>query len=152
MLVVIHSYLRYIVLLLTLLVAIQSLMGMTGKGTFKSGNKKSALFMMISCDIQLLVGLAVFFMNDHLGRLKMPGGMADKTTRFFALEHPLSMLIGIVLVHVGYTVVKKNVDDSRKFKKLFWCSLIAFLLFVGQTPWPFKKDVARPAFPAMARA
>ncbi len=145
-----HSILRYLVLLFTLVVALQSLMGLMGKKEFAKGNKMTALFMMISCDLQLLVGLALLFMNGHLQSLSTPGAMSNKGVRFFALEHPLAMIIGIVLVHIGYSIAKKDIPSPKKFNKLLWFSAIAFLLFVSQTPWPGKAIVGRPLFPGMS--
>jgi hypothetical protein len=48
----IHSILRYFLLIFTLIVVVQSLMGMLGKKEFAKTNRKMALFMMISCDLQ----------------------------------------------------------------------------------------------------
>ena len=48
-----HSGLRYIVLLLLLIAIFQGFMGMSGKKVFTNGNRKIALFAMISCHIQL---------------------------------------------------------------------------------------------------
>lgn len=146
----IHSILRYFVLIFTLIVAAQSLMGMTGKKEFGQSNKKMALFMLIFCDIQLLVGLAVYYLGGHILMLKTGAAVTNHYNRFYSIEHPLGMLIAIILIHVGYNVTKKVMDSDRKFKRLFWCSFIAFVIFVAQTPWPGKKDVGKPLFPGMA--
>lgn len=146
----IHSLLRYFVIVLTLLVAVQSLMGMTGNKTFKNGNRKTALFMLIACDLQLLVGLIVFFLGNHLQMMQQSGFMSNRYSRFYTIEHPLSMIIGIVLVHIAYSTAKKAMPDGSKFKRMFWFTIIAVLLFVAQTPWPFKAEVGKPWLPGMA--
>ena len=143
----VHSILRYLVILLTLVVAIQSVIGLQKKGPFLKGNRLTALFMLISCDLQLLVGLAVFYMGGHLQMLQKGQAMANHATRFFAVEHPLSMIIGIILVHFAYNTAKSPFPDAKKFKRMFWSSFIALFLFVSQTPWPYKKDIGRPWFP-----
>ena len=144
-----HSLLRYLVLGLTLIVAIQSLMGMMGKKKFQKANKMGALFMMIFCDVQLLAGLALYFMKGYPQQFSGGEAMKNPSVRFFALEHPLCMVIGIVLVHIGYSITKKNIDDDRKFKRLFWCSLLALVFFLARTPWPGGKEVSRPLLPAI---
>ncbi len=144
-----HSLLRYIVILCTLAVAAQSLIGLLGKKQFGAGNRKVALMMMISCDIQLLLGLAVFYLGGHMHTFSTPGGMHDRYSRFYAMEHPMSMIIGIVLVHVGYSIAKKNMDNGRKFMRLFWCSFIALFIFVAMTPWPSKQIVGKPFMAAV---
>lgn len=146
----IHNVLRYFVILLTLVVAIQSVMGMQRKGSFSKGNRMTALFMLISCDLQLLAGLAVFYLGGHLARISQGQAMTSHYNRFFAVEHPLSMLIGIILVHYAYNTAKSPLTDSKKFRRMFWASFIALFLFVSQTPWPSKRDIARPWLPGMS--
>ena len=148
----IHSLLRYFVIILTLIVVVQSIVGMQSKGTFKDGNRKMALFMMISCDLQLLAGLAVYYLGGHLLLIQKGMAMSDHYNRFYAMEHPLSMIIGIVSVHLAYKTAKKTMDDAKKLKKIFWFAFIALFLFVSQTPWPSKKDTSKPWLPGMATA
>lgn len=145
-----HNILRYLVLIFTIVVVAQSLIGFAQKKTFVKGNRLMALFMMISCDIQLLAGLAVYYLGGHLLMLKEGTATASHYNRFYSIEHPASMIIGIVLIHIAYSTAKKNMDDTRKFKRMFWYAFIALFLFMAQTPWPSKKDVGKPLFPGMA--
>ncbi len=75
--------------------------------------------------------------------------MKDVYTRFYAVEHSVGMIVAIILVHIGYSVAKKNMDDDRKFKKLFWCSFIALAIFLVMIPWEGKQVVGHPNFPVM---
>jgi hypothetical protein len=55
-----------------------------------------------------------------------------------------------VLVHIGYSVTKKLMDDDRKFKKIFWCVLIALIIIVATIPWESRlPGIARPNIPSM---
>lgn len=145
----VHSVLRYFVILLTLVVVIQSVIGMQKKSPFIKGNRLTALFMLISCDLQLLAGLAIYYLGGHLLLLQKGQATANHYNRFFAIEHPLSMVIGIVLVHFAYNTAKRSMKDSQKFKRIFWSSFIALFLFVSQTPWPSKRDISKPWLPGM---
>lgn len=145
-----HSTFRYLVLISVLVVMIQSLMGMQGKKTFTPGNRKAALLMQIFCDIQLLLGLAVYYFGGHLQAIKEGRAAADHYSRFYNIEHPVSMLLGIVLVHLAYGIAKKSMDSAPKFKRIFWYTFIALFLFVAQTPWPGKKDIGRPFTPSFS--
>lgn len=146
----IHSILRYFVLIFTLITAVMSLMGMLGKKEFGKTNRKMALFMLISCDLQLLAGLAVYYLGGHILMLKTGAAVANHYNRFYSIEHPVAMILGIILVHMGYNVTKKAMDSGAKLKRLFWFSFIAFVIFVSQTPWPGAKDTAKPLFPGTA--
>ncbi|MBP6793780.1 MAG: cytochrome B, partial [Saprospiraceae bacterium] len=64
--------------------------------------------------------------------------MKDRVMRFFAVEHPMMMLIAIILITVGYIKGKKQ----NSFKPIFWYYLIALLLILAGIPWPFMKSFA----------
>jgi len=112
-----------------------------------------ALFLLICCDIQLLLGGALYYFKlINNGMLQAGNVMKDAYARFYAVEHSLSMVVAIILVHVGYSVTKKNMDSDRKFKRLFWCSFIALALFLAMIPWEGKQVVGRPNIPVMPGA
>jgi len=144
-----HNFLRWFVLLFGILVIIRSMSGMNGNKPFAAGDKRMALFLLISCDLQLLLGISLYITKGWLDVLKNGVDMANRVNRFFAIEHMLGMLVAIVLVHIGYSSIKKNIADSAKFKKLFWFTLIAFILILVTIPWPFRELVGRPLFPGM---
>jgi len=148
-----HNLMRWVVILFMLLTLIKSASGMGGNKTFTSGDRKTALFMMISVDIQLLLGLYLYFTGawgiKNIQNQGMGNIMKDNVSRFFAIEHTIGMLIAIILVHIGYATIKKNINDKSKFSKLFWFTLIAVVITLIFIPWPFREGVGRPWFPGM---
>lgn len=148
-----HNLMRWVVLIFGLLTFFNSMSGMSSGKTFTAGNKRNAMFFMISCDIQLLVGLALYFMGGlgikSIQAMGMAEVMKNSYFRFFAIEHITGMLIAIIMVHIGYSATKKNITDSAKFKRLFWFTTIALLIMILTIPWPFREAVARPLFPGM---
>ena len=145
-----HNFMRWVVLLFVLLTLIKSASGLGGKKEFTTGDKKTAMFMMISADIQLLLGLSLYYLRGWFDVLKSGNlVMSDKYQRFWAIEHLAGMLIGIILIHIGYSATKKNITDGAKFKKLFWFTLIALIVILITIPWPFRDIVGRPWFPGM---
>jgi hypothetical protein len=139
--VILHSILRWGVLIMALVVLGQSLQGMSSKKLFKSPNKRSALLLLICCDLQLVLGLLLFYLNGWADRLKDVDVMTDKYKRFFIVEHSVGMLVAIILVHIGYSATKSNLDDRIKFKRLFWCVLAALVIVIMMIPWPFRPIV-----------
>jgi hypothetical protein len=145
-----HSIFRYFILLFAVIVVIQSLIGMLGKRKFLKSNRIPALFLLIFCDLQFLFGLVLYYHKVvQPGLLSSSTLMTDTASRFYAIEHSLSMIIAIILVHIGYSIAKKPIDDDRKFKRLFWCSFIALAIFMAMTPWEGKQVVGRPNIPVM---
>ena len=145
-----HSILRYLVLIFAVVVVIQSLLGMMQKKKFVKTNRMMALMLLIFCDLQLVFGFVLYYYKlIETGILKSGTVMTDRYSRFFAVEHSVSMVLGIVLIHVCYSVAKKHMDDDRKFKRMFWCAFIALALFMAMTPWEAKQVVGRPNVPVM---
>ena len=145
-----HNFMRWVVLIMALLTLVRSFSGMNSRTAFGPGMRKTALFLMISVDVQLLIGLALYFMNGWLQRLSAGAEvMKDPVQRFFTVEHTLGMLIGLILIHVGYSASKKDVPDATKFKRLFWYTLIALIVILISIPWPFSELLGRPWFPGM---
>ncbi len=122
---------------------------MGGGKAFTKSDKRPAMLLMIFADIQLVLGLVLYIGKDWFKVLTSGGFMKLPAQRFWAMEHMLGMLIAIILIHVGYSVVKKNVPDATKFKRLFWCTLLALVVIFITIPWPFREIIGRPLFPGM---
>ena len=151
-----HNFLRWVILLLLVAAIIKSLAGMSSNKPFTSGDKKLGTFLMVSAHIMLLVGLyqvlagryGIFTsVRPDAASLSL---MEDKFYRFFWIEHPVSMIIAIILITVGRRQSKKNITDGAKHRKTFWFYFIALILIFVAVPWPFREVVARPWFPGMS--
>ena len=140
-LLMIHSILRWVILIL-ILVAIFRSFG-AGSKPFTDGHKKNGLFLMISCDIMLLIGLIQWFTGGFGLKAIQNNGMGavmkDGVMRFFAVEHLLMMIIAIILVHVGYSFSKKNISDAKKHTKTTLFYILALLVMLAAIPWPFRE-------------
>ena len=102
---------------------------------------------MISCDIQLLIGLILYFTNGWFDRLKDLGNnMKDPANRFFTMEHMSLLIVAWVLVHIGRSAVKRADTDAAKHKKMLIFFGIALLLILVSIPWPFRQAIERPYF------
>lgn len=102
------------------------------------GTRKIALFAMISLHIQLLIGLALYFMRGWAGKWGAEGMMADKIMRFFTMEHILMMIIAIALATIGYSGAKKMSDSMKQHKRIFVFYLISLIIILASIPWPFR--------------
>ncbi len=142
---VLHNILRWAVLIFGLLTVINALTGSVKKRPFTESDNKSNLFFMISCDIQLLLGLVLYFTNGWFDRLKDLGNnMKDPYHRFFTMEHMSMMLLAWILVHVGRAAVKRAGTDAAKHKKMLLFFGLALVLIVASIPWPFREVIAKP--------
>ena len=148
-----HSILRWIILILLVLSIVKSYSGWKGKKQFSDGDRKTWLFTMIAAHITLVLGLYQW-LAGRIGMITttLPEGMSfmkEKTYRFFWLEHPLMMIISIILITLGYGMAKKPVSDETKYKKAFLYFLIALIFILIAIPWPSRDMIGRPLFPGM---
>lgn len=123
-----HSYLRYIILVLLIIVIVTSLMGLLNKKPHTSTDNKLGLFLFISTHLQLLIGLILFFVSPVV---QFSGeAMKNAATRYWLVEHNTAMLIAIVFITLARTTSKKMVDGQAKHKRMFIFNAIALVIIV----------------------
>lgn len=148
-----HNFLRWVILILLLVSIVKAYTGWKSKKTFSAADKKVWLFTMISAHTTLLLGLyQVAFGRYGFLSAGLPEGvslMKDKFYRFFWIEHPVGMLIAIMLITLGHGMAKKTVADEVKYRKAFVYFLLALVVILATVPWPFREIVGRPYFPGM---
>jgi len=147
-----HSVLRWIILVLLLAALIRSFVDR--HKPFTSDHSKTGLFLMIACDVMLLVGIYQWVAGDLGLKSIQQNGMGEVMKnaglRFYAIEHTTAMLISIVLVHVGYSFTKKSVPDAMKHKRVLLLFGLALLIILISIPWPFRMvGTGRTWFPGM---
>jgi hypothetical protein len=148
-----HNMLRWIILILLLVSIYKSYVGSTSKKTFDPGDKKIWLFTLIASHLTLLLGLYQWLFGRYgLFSYVKPEGvsmMKDPYLRFFQMEHPVSMILAVLFITLGYGTAKKDLEDQAKYKKALRYFLLALVLILVAVPWPFRGLVARPLFPGM---
>lgn len=145
-----HNLLRWGVLIFGLWTVINGLTGIFASRRYRRADNASNLLFMIFCDLQLLVGLILFFAGTWFGQMKSGMGdvMKNSYTRFFTVEHAGMMLLAWILVHIGRASVKKAPTDKAKHKKMLLFFGLALLIILISIPWPFREAVARPLYRA----
>lgn len=144
----IHSIVRYLIILFALWTVIGAFIGMSQQKSYAT-IAKPHMFYMVFADVQLLLGLILLYNRisiSNIGEIGMGAVMKDKMMRFQIVEHPLMMLIAIVLLHISRSAAKKAATDQKKLKiTLIWGG-IALLLILASIPWPFREVIGRPLF------
>ncbi len=127
-----HSGWAYLALLLLVVVVLNSLIGFVSKKEFTSKDKKIALFGLIVTHIQLVVGLILYFISPNGFALL---GNMEKTSRLTSLEHPLTNIIAITLITIGWSRHKKALSSQSKFKSIALFFGLGLLLILSKIPW-----------------
>ena len=143
---VLHNLLRWAVLIFGVWSVFNAIKGLISKQPFTKSDDRTNLLFMIFCDVQLLIGLLLYFGNDWFARLRAGGDvLKNASTRFYALEHLTLMLFAWVLVHVARVIVKKGSMESKHKKALIFFGLTLFII-LASIPWPFRTGIGRPLF------
>ncbi|MEP6616007.1 MAG: hypothetical protein ABJA57_05480 [Ginsengibacter sp.] len=144
---VLHNLLRWAVLVFGIWTLLSGISGVFSKRIYTANDNRASFFFSLSCDIQLLLGLVLYYANSWFDRLKDLGNnMKDAYNRFFTMEHALLMIIAWILVHVGRVAVKKAPTSTAKHKRTLIFFGLAILLIAAAIPWPFRETIARPLY------
>jgi hypothetical protein len=142
-----HNILRWVVVILAVAAVVRAYRGWLGKRDWEPADRKVGSFFAISMDVQLLVGLALYFflspMTQPMFRGQMSLVMGNDQMRFFGVEHIFYMILGVVFVHLG-TILSRRAEQSliKHRRAALWFSLVALTLLVGVPWW-------RPLFPGI---
>jgi hypothetical protein len=133
----IHSYWAYIVVLLLAFAVINAILGLIKKREFTNKDLRIGLFSLIVSHLQLLIGLGWYFMSPAYKALKADSAvvMNNSTSRLLAIEHPLMMILAILLITVGWSRHKKKTEDAAKFKTFALFYGLALLFILARIPW-----------------
>lgn len=139
----IHSWLRYALLLLGLALVVGAAGGLR-RGSWSAGLERLHVIFLAVLDVQLILGLALYFFFSPITRAAladMGAAMKDAQLRWFGVEHIGTMLVAVIVAHLGRIRSKKQ-GDARSRSVLITQCVWLVLTFLA-IPWPWL-DVARP--------
>jgi len=138
-LLLLHSWLRWIVLLTGLFAVIRAIGGTNGNRRWTPADAKPGLYFIATLDLQFLIGLAlylVFSPTVQVAFSNIGAAMRNPEYRFFVVEHTGGMLVAIVLAHIGRARSKKAKTDAARFKSAAIFYGLALVIMLGSIPWP----------------
>ena len=139
-LVILHSWIRWIVLLTGLFAVVRGVRGKAGRAPWGPGDDAAGRWFVISLDTQMLIGLVLYlFLSPYTMSAwgNMGEAMRDPLLRFFAIEHLVGMIVGTALAHVGRARIRKAADPLRRHTLAVIFFALALLVIAASIPWPF---------------
>ena len=100
----VHSWLRWVIVIVAVVAVLRAITGWQSRRMWTRIDDRTGLLLTIAVDLQLLLGLLLYFVYSPYTSLAMDDfGNAMKTAglRYWAVEHVFSAVMGIALVHVG---------------------------------------------------
>ncbi|MBI5822455.1 MAG: hypothetical protein HZB18_00350 [Chloroflexi bacterium] len=116
LLLVVHSYLRWLILLVAVIAAVKFAIGWLGGSAFKGMDRGLAAGFSGLLDLQVTLGLILMIWTGFTG-----AGFP-----MFRIEHATTMIIAAVAAHLPARW--KNAADKVRFRNTLFCVLGALLL------------------------
>ena len=129
-----HKGFAYLILLAGIIFVVALIATMFGySGKISKLLRTSTLVTMILFHVQLIVGVLMLIFSPGLkGALEAGTLMSNSASRFSYVEHPVSMLIGVVLM----TIINKYMKSHDTLAmKIVIMGVVAFSLFAYAFPW-----------------
>ncbi|WP_426754648.1 hypothetical protein [Myxococcus sp. Y35] len=134
-----HSWLRWGVVVLGVLALVKSLMGWRRGRDWTSGDRGLQVAFTATFDLQMLLGMTLYFVLSPLTPRSLEAlrmNMSIGQLRFFGLEHPLLMLLALTAAHVASGLSRRATSAVAKHRAWALGLLITMLLVVLAIPWP----------------
>lgn len=140
----IHSLVRWLVIVSGLAAAILVLLAPGRANTARSGANAGAatasLLFTIAFDVQIVIGLLLYLRFSpttttaihHMG-----AAMSNSVLRFWAVEHPVGMLLALALAHLARVRLARAGSDARRLRSAGLVLAIAVVVVIVSAPWPF---------------
>ncbi len=142
----IHSLLRWLVLLSLLYAILRAFRGLSKGLAFSKTDNSVRHWTATIAHIQLIAGMILYIQSPVTSYFwrNFAEAIRQVNTTFFGLVHISLMLLAIVLITIGSALAKRKQSDPEKFRTmLIWFS-VALLIILLAIPWPFSPWATRP--------
>ncbi|WP_372365715.1 hypothetical protein [Candidatus Uabimicrobium sp. HlEnr_7] len=104
-----HQHWRYMIFMFAAIAIVSLVIGLFSQKKWRPLGRVSSLLFVIMIDIQVLIGLALWFVGE-----RWKGADPERSW-----EHPTIMLLAVALVHIGSVKAKKGEkDDLVRYKTM----------------------------------
>lgn len=134
-----HSWVRWVVLLAALVALARSVPGWSGKRPWTPADDTAGRIFAGALDLQVVIGLLLYFVFSPLLatiRQHLSQAMSDDAMRYWLVEHPFGVIVALVLAHIGRVRIRKATDPARKHRLAVIFFGLALVALAASVPWP----------------
>ena len=134
----IHSWLRWIVLLAGVVAFLRSAVGASRRSTWTPADDRVGFWFTTVLDTQVFLGLVLYiFLSPftHAAFGDIGEAMRNSALRFWVVEHLFGVVVGVALAHVGRARARKT-DSLRRHRVVAIFFGLALVAIVASIPWP----------------
>jgi uncharacterized membrane protein len=130
-----HSFTAYLTLAFIITAVIYAVYFLVSNKSFSKWGHTMRLLALIGAHFQIIFGIFLYFVSP-LGLSNFSGeNMKNAIYRLYMLEHPLTMLIAVTLITIGYMKSKRAADDKGKLKHMVIFYGLGLVLVLSRIPW-----------------
>lgn len=133
-----HNITRWVVLIFGVLAVIRAFYGWFGNKPWAQIDNRLGLGYMVSMDIQLILGLLLYFLFSPITQAAFRdfgAAMSNGDLRFYAVEHLFFMVIALIFIHLGRVLSRRTDSDKSKHMRSAIFFTIGLLLILAGIPW-----------------
>jgi hypothetical protein len=133
-----HSWLRWAVILAGLFVLVRAYGGWSGRKTWTGADDTGGFWFILLLDIQVVLGLILYFFLSPITQNAMQNfgeAMRVSALRFWAVEHTFGMVVGVALAHIGRVRARKA-SPARRHRTAAIFYTLALIAILISIPWP----------------
>ena len=131
---IVHSYWTFLTLFMIALVVLNAIHGKVYGRIFRVNDLRLSLFGIIFSQIQLLIGLILYFFSPRFDKWSSVGMgvIKNEESRFYLVEYPIINILAIILITIGWSLHKRQTVSSKKFIRiaLFYGFGFVFLISI----------------------
>lgn len=145
-LLLLHSAVRWLVLILIVYSIYRAFVGYTRSERFTKTDNAVRHWTATVAHIQFMIGVILYAKSPVAKAYWIHPKTAVQSfdITFFGLIHIMLMLIAIVILTIGSAMAKRTPTDQEKFRiMLIWFSIALLIIFIA-IPWPFSPLASRP--------
>jgi len=136
-----HNLNRWLVLVVGLWATWQVTWGWLGRQSWQPRYLALIRGFTHAINLQFLLGVALYllpgaFIQAALQNIGWAQIMKERLLRFFTLEHPLQMIIAVVLANGALTLAQRSQAASRPLRWTALLLIVTMLLILLAIPWP----------------
>ena len=138
-LIVVHSWWRWVVVGLALVVLVRAIGGWRARRPFGRGDRAVSSAFLGVVDLQFLLGAILWWLSPYglMVRTAFGASMKEGLVRFWGLEHAVTMLVAVAVLHIANARGKKRGEAWQRHRGLVIAILIWLVLVAAAFPWPW---------------
>jgi uncharacterized membrane protein YuzA (DUF378 family) len=132
-----NNTLEYLTLIFLIVATLNAFWGLIGERSFEIKDLRLSLFTLIFSYIQMLMGIATYFVSDYFSAWEKGMGavIRDSNLRMYLIQRPITNILAIVLITMGWSLHKKASVDRKKYFRIAVFYAVGLLLLFSRISW-----------------